>query len=580
MDELRMQELEQKIRHASPLDFFSVLQEIEQYEKDETKAVVDDLCKEFETENDLIEKVVVPVFTSVIDGFLEATSTTRKLRKKGLTSSRIVAECQGFSYGQNEAINIYPDGYVEWKNINDFKNSRKQPTQTYDRSKYEDKVKLQNYKANKFSNNDGRINAVDEYTGERNIYQYKANPDRRRNIEKYKHDHQAEVDHIVPLTKIHERLKKIYVLNDDDIKKIANDDTNYALTSARINRGAGAPEKGGKFGLTNQELVKDQERRKKEGRPNLGLSSETKINMIEKETKASKFIYYTAAKQTSKVLSEQAANQSKDYMIGNIILFIIKPLYYEITDVFYNGLQGGVHAETASQAFCIRFGRVKQYVLDNTLSFLGNSMLDFVKGFISSLIEGLISLFVGVFKQTLKLIKEGIKIFTQAGKVLFGEQSKQMSAAQKGDAIIKILGGSVIAICGIGIESLINKLGIGEPWSIIFSTMLSGIASTLFMYSLDKLDLFNAKAETRQKRMNDIFDEKIRDIKEIATQLNEQVMQKITQQKVEFNKLMLKFNDAALHKDYKQLNQIVIKQAVLMGINLPIADITNKKWEM
>ena len=97
--------------------------------------------------------------------------------------------------------------------------------------------------------------------------------------------------------------------------------------------------------------------------------------------------------------------------------------------------------------------------------------------------------FVGVFKQILKLIKEGIKVFVQAGKILFGEQSKQMTTAQKGDAIIKILGGSVITICGIGIEALINKLGIGEPWSVVLATMMSGIASVLFMFSLDRMDL-------------------------------------------------------------------------------------------
>lgn len=42
-----------------------------------------------------------------------------------------------------------------------------------------------------------------------------------------------------------------------------------------------------------------------------------------------------------------------------------------------------------------------------------------------------------------------------------------MTTAQKGDAIVKLLGGSVIAICGIGIEALLNKIGVTEPWSVI-----------------------------------------------------------------------------------------------------------------
>lgn len=98
-----------------------------------------------------------------------------------------------------------------------------------------------------------------------------------------------------------------------------------------------------------------------------------------------------------------------------------------------------------------------------------------------------------------------MNILMQSGKVLFGKDSEQMSLAEKGDAIIKIVGGGVIAICGIGLESLMNKLSILEPWSIVLSTMLSGIASVIFMTMLDKMDLFNAKAEKRQKRIDDIL---------------------------------------------------------------------------
>lgn len=246
-------------------------------------------------------------------------------------------------------------------------------------------------------------------------------------------------------------------------------------------------------------------------------------------------------------------------------------------------MKDGVHAETVSQAFSTRFGRIKHYVLENvlSLSFWGNNAWDFVKGFISSLIEGLISLFVSVFKQIFKLIKEGIKVFVQAGKILFGEQSKQMTPAQKGDAIIKILGGSVIAICGIGIEALINKLGIGEPWSVVLATMMSGIASVLFMFSLDKMDLFNAKAETRQARINDIFNERIKDIKNATTEMTKKTMDKLKQQRLEFNKSMVEFDKAVSCSNYALLNEIIIKQAKLLGINLlQTTNNNNTNWSL
>ena len=556
MDQAKLQELEDSIRNASPLNLASTLQEAELYDKKETRTVVDEVYEEFNKQGRLVDEVVVPVFTAVVDGLLESTSATRKLRRKGLTATRVISQCRSFSYDQMETDHIIPDGYTEWKNIGDqtkedFKSYGETVRKKYtgNRTDYEDPDRMEAYKQNKFDNNGGTINATDEYTGVKNVYQYQKNPDARRNIEKHKHDHQAEVDHIVPLARIHEQFKGNYALSDEDIKTIANKDTNYALTSAMINRGVGATGKGGKFESTNSEFIADQRNREQEGRPNLGLTEEAKENMLQMERNAQKAINHDANKaifnnltgkgtgNTGEILGKSTGNaaaQSKDYVVGNVILYIIKPLYYEISDIFSNGLKEGVNAETTIEAFKIRFGRVKNYVLDNALAFLGDNVWEFVKGFVSSLIEGIISLFIGIFKQVLKVVKEGIKIFIQSGKILWGSQGKEMTAAQKGDAIIKLIGGSVISICGIGIEALLNKIGIMEPWSVVLSTMLSGIASALFMLLLDKVDLFSVNAEKRRMRIEDIFDERIKDIDEAMKSLNIASLETMRSQKLQF----------------------------------------------
>lgn len=588
MDKSKLQILEDSIRNASPLELASKLQEAELYDKKETRAVVDEVYEEFKSSGSLVDEVVVPVFMSIADGLLESTSATRKLRKKGLTASRIISQCQSFSYDQVETDVIIPDGYTEWKNVgdqtrSDFEDFGKNTRKGYDRGTYEDKDRLNSYKQDKFDNNGGRINATDEYTGEKNVYQFKSNPDARRNIEKYKHDHQAEVDHIVPLKQIHEQLKGNYALTDEDIKNIANIDKNYALTSARINRGSGAPGAGGKFDMTNTEFVEDQRNREKEGRANLGLSKEAKENMLKMEKEAQREINKDANKAILDNISRQgtgnaskiwgksvgnAASQSKDYVVGNVILYLIKPLYYEISDMFKNGIKEGVDAESTMQAFKIRFGRVKRYVLDNALAFLGDNIWEFVKGFLSSLVEGIISLFVGVFKQILKVVKEGIMVLMKSGKILFGKESKLMSAAEKGDAIIKILGGSVIAICGIGIEALLNKIGIMEPWSIILSTILSGIVSSLFMLLLDKIDLFSVKAEKRRKRIEEIFDERIKDIKDAEQTFNNAAIETMRSQKLQFIEIEKNINEGIQSNDINSINSALFSLASFMNVDL------------
>lgn len=592
MENHELQALEDCIRNASPLELASVLQEAELYDQKETRAVVDEIYEQFSNHGNLVEEVVEPVFLSVADGFLEATSATRKLKKKGLTASKIITECKNFTYDQDESDVIMTDPLDDRKSLqkhidDNLKEYGEDERQGFNRKAYEDKERLNQYKREAFENNSGRKNAKDEYTGKKNVYQSKENPDARHNIEKRKHDHQAEVDHIVPLKKIHEQLKGNYALTDEDIKRIANQDTNLALTSARINRGVGASGQGGKFDKTNAEFVEDQRKRAREGKPNFGLSEDELNNMLKKGEDAKHSLEHDANKavisnltgkgtgNTKEIYEKSAMNaadnavsQSKDYLVGNIILYVIKPLYYEISDIFRNGLKEGVDAESTMQALKIRFGRVKKYVIDNALSFLGDNVWEFVKGFISSLIEGIISLFLGIFKQILKVIKEGIKVFVQAGKVLFGKNSSQMSAAQKGDAIIKILGGSVIAICGIGIEALLNKIGVTEPWSIILSTMLTGIASTMFMLLLDKIDLFSVKAEKRRQRIEEIFNERIKDIQEAQQTFNTSAIETMRSQKIEFLKIKDKVWSGIDNNSIDSINNGLFELAQFMHVDL------------
>ena len=586
MDKNRLHEIEESIRNASPLDLAKALQEAELYDKKETRAVIDEIYEEFQNKDSLVSEMIEPIFMSLADAFLESSLMTRKLRKKGLTASRIVNECKSFSYDNVENISTNIDGYSGWKNIGektreDFQKFGKD--KVYDRKALEDKQRLEEYKQDKFDNNGGRINAVDEYTGQKNVYQKKAHPDARRNIQKYKESHLAEVDHIIPLKRIHEQFKGNYALTETDIKNIANNDTNYALTSARINRGEGASGKGSKGAKTVSEFIDDQNQREKEGRENLGLSDETKANMLRMEKEAKKALTKDANKaifknvigkgtaNTSEIwekTSLNAANQSKDYIIGNVILYIIKPLYYEIADTCKNGLKEGVGVETTSEAFTIRFGRVKDYVLENAENFLGDNIKEFVKGFISSLIEGIISLFIGVFKQIFKVVKEGVRLFVEAGKVLWGKNSKNMTSAQKGDAIIKIIGGSVISICGIGIEALLNKIAIPEPWSIIISTMLSGIVSSLFLIVLERIDLFSVNAEKRRMRIEEIFDERIKDIKEAEQALDTITMERMRSDKLQFTVIKNSIYEGIERDNIDEINAGLFKLATFMNVDL------------
>ena len=168
----------------------------------------------------------------------------------------------------------------------------------------------------------------------------------------------------------------------------------------------------------------------------------------------------------------------------------------------------------------------------------------------------------------LKILKEGIKIFAQSAKILFGKESEQMTPAQKGDAIIKLIGGSVVAIAGIGIEALLAKIGIGEPWSVVLSTMFSGIASAMFMYLLDKVDLFSTKAEKRRDRIIEIFDERIHEIEEAANTCNVVAIEALKNQREEFEIINNEINNGLDSDNIGLINKGLYKMAEFMNVDL------------
>ena len=626
MDEERKKAIEE-LEYASPLEISRLLQEMELYDEKTSQEVLDEVHEKFDSAEHLEDEVLKPVFMSVIDGLLEATSGGRAARKKGLTASRVVEECTSFSYDDLEDNHTNVNGYTEYKNINhdeieyqvqlekwkkDGKNGDRpqyngsvnsNSTQEYVRSNLEDSSAMNDYKEKQ---RHGEKKIKYEYTGKDNLYVSQNNMPVNYNDET--HRKQAQPDHIVPLKQLHEQYKHNYALDDSDLKRIANSESNLAITSAEINQV--------KRDMTNKQYIEWMD---EHGKP---LDENTKKIMLQKQKEATKSIESDVNKTVAKNLvgkgqvdekamknavnefkenngqaptEEQrnqieqnlikkktneirgtavknAAGQAKDYAVGNLILFIVKPIYYEISDIFKNGLKEGVGADSGTQALGIRFTRVKKYVMTHAKAFFGDSILDFVKGFVSSLIEGIISLFVGMLKQVLKILKEGVKIIVGSVQILFGKNAKAMSPAQKGDAIIKLIGGSVIAISGVALESLLNKIGIGEPWSVVLSTMLSGIASALFMYILNKADLFSTKAEKRYERVKEIFDERIKDVQE-ATELFDRVaLETMKEQRLQFESIQEEINTGLESNDIDSINTGLYKLADFMKVDLPYSN--------
>lgn len=610
MDKKVLTEKIKKLENVSPLDLPQALIEIELYEQQTAQELMDEIHNEFQKE-DIIDNVVTPVFTMIIDGLLAHPKFKGVASKSGLSANRVMRECKDFNY-DGKIVKLMPDAFVEYKNEKDFQTLwGKENRSEYIRSVYENTSAMNRYKKSKVEEAGGKKNITDEYRMTQDTTPEKNNPDGRRNDPLNLHN--SETDHIEPLHTIFTQLQNNSGLSDGDIKRIANQEYNFAVTARLVNNP--------KRDMSNSEFIAKQDELKSQGKPYVELSPEVRANMIQMERDAQKAINKSvnntviknligkgqADRKERKAAMEkkeaelgrkltceeraavdkslaqkkakeihlgnvkQAGKQSLMYAMGTAVLFVFKPLYYEIKDGIINGFKDGVCAETYKEAFSIRFTRIKEYVwgqLKNLKSMFGSAM-DMLKNFLSALIEGLIRMFVGIFKKIFKVLKEGAKIFIQAWPVLFGEQSKRMSASEKGDAILKLVAGSLMGLCGIGIDMLLEKVpAIPEDFRSILSVILSGLTSILLFYALDKADIFNIKEERRNARIKELFDERIKDIREATGSMSNAMLETIKKQKIEFMDIMNQLSNAITINDSNATNDMLLRLTSFLNISL------------
>lgn len=586
----------EKIKSASPLELPYVIMGTELHDKKTSYEIYEEVSKTFEGEG-IIDNVVTPVLSTVVDSVLAMKCFKGVSRKMGLSAQRVIQECQSFNY-DGQVTFLMPDSFVESKNNAEIQQQWGEENRSqYDRSLYENTNAMNKYKKGKIKENGGRVNMEDEYRLTKDITGSKATADKRRNDPK--NEHNAETDHIIPLNTVFSELQNNSALSDGDIKQLVNQDYNFAVTGRMVNNP--------KRDMSNTEFIKEQDRRKKEGLPYVELDETQRANMIRMEKEAQQAINNAVnetvlenlrgvgkadrAERKAAMEAEQnklgrkltkeerdavdkqlamqkakdihlgnaknAGKQSLMYFAGNVVLLVMKPLYYEIKDIVMNGFQNGVHAKGVKEALSVRFGRVKEYVwnyISSQKAMLG-SLYDMLKDFISAFIEGIIGMFVGVFKKILRVLKEGVKIGMQAYSTLFGEESKNKTAAEKGDAIVKLLGGSVVALCGIGINALLEKLPmLNEEGREVISTLLSGLASILLFYTLDKADLFNVKKDKREQRLNEVFEMRIAEIKENTSSFENAACEAIKNSYLKSREILTQIRLAAEQDDYVSLN--------------------------
>ncbi|WP_321284462.1 hypothetical protein [uncultured Vibrio sp.] len=492
---------------------------IRKFDTSVSKEEVNVLLQTLDDQIDPMDNILEPVFLSLFDGTMRAFKIGTK---QGITASRLYNECKSFSYENSKNSGLMLDSYTE--HLNDREYITEYDSQSsYNRGEIirdastlnmRDGKKMSAAKEHQFG---GNSIASDGYGGEEPIY---TNKTHAKGVNK--HQQRTEIDHAVPCAEICNNLKKNKALTDSDIRDIVNVDENLVATSFKNNRGVNI----GKFDKSQVQLQKEVDQGyiddAKGNRHSLS-DDELKVrrNMVgkmehaqeamDKKTNQKVLDNLKGNKEVQKRMASDATDAAANQSLGDVIIFMIKPLYYELKDCFINGIEEGVNASSFKAALLIRMNRIKNFVLDQAGNVLKDGVFSFFKNFLSMVLEGIVNCFVGIFKSIFRMVKEGFKVLMQIVPIL---RDEKRTMSEKGDAILKLAASSLTIFASIGIESWLNSVGIGEPWSIIVSSVLTAVLTALTMYLIDKMDLFGLKEEARLNRIDEILSLRVEETKE------------------------------------------------------------------
>lgn len=127
--------------------------------------------------------------------------------------------------------------------------------------------------------------------------------------------------------------------------------------------------------------------------------------------------------------------------------------------------------------------------------------------------------------------------------------------------IVKAVGTSLIAIVGFQLDDILEKASIPEPWSDIIAAIVTGAGVSIFMYMMNKIDLFSVKAEKRHARIKEIFDERINDINEAVELFNVEVISRLKRQHQQFGELNEIINEGLDSDDINLVNENLYRLA-------------------
>lgn len=542
------------LNNTSPLQMSKKLIEYELYDQQDSIEVLNMVYEEFERKDNIIDNLVNPILLSLADGLVKHPKLNGTFRKTNVTPSRLVNEVNAFTYEQHSEKDIDNDVFLTQAEKSHYgKFQRGNFYDTKKRSVTEKEKGIIRDETIIYENKNGKIKSkttatiIDEITGEE--------LDLTRAGAKQKGIRSADMDHVNPINSIRKKYKNNPYLYRDDLEKIVGLSENETYINTDLNGGTHY----GKGDKTWSEYINNSSK-DSEGNiiedGKIMLTPEQQQKALELEEKATKAQNLEASKAMAKNIGLKG--------LGDIIILVLKPIWFEIKDMFKNGVLHGFQTDDKIEAFLLRLKRVGKFIKNNVLNTLGDALKDVIGNFIPMIISSIANIFIGIFKKIIQIISDGFMAIKEAFKIIM-KPSNEISPAQKADAITKIIVSAIVPILTFSFEETLSKIPlIGDVATII----LSGLATTLVVWILDQIDIFSVKDEKRMMRIKEIFELRIEAIKNNTDIFEKTSLETLAKQKLQFKKITNTMNRAI--EDNLPVNNSIYEIANFMHIDLKV----------
>ena len=534
--ELSFDEMLNDLSNTSPLMMSKKLIEYELYDQQDSLDILNSIFQEYESRDNIIDNLVNPMLLSLADGLVKHPKLNGTFRKTDITPSKLVKEVNTFTYEQHSTKDIDNNVFLTQAEKTYYNNEKLGVDK--DGKKYN-----KNYHRNEIYDIKSRNKTREEKGLEKDEVIGK------------------DMDHVNPINHLRQKYQNNPYLYRDDIAELVGMSENEEYINSSLNRSKGDK--------TWSEYIASRPKNENgdilDNKGNILLTKneqEQKIKLQEETTRAQNI-------ESAKMMTKNIGLKG----LGDIIILLLKPIWFEIKDMFKNGIHYGFDTNDKIEAFLLRLKRVTKFINDNILNTLGDTLKDVLGNFIPMLISSLAKIVPEMFNKITQVISDGFMAIKEAFKIMMKPDS-EVSQAQKADAITKIIASAVVPILIFSFEeTVLTSLKFLDKTPLEFlkdvaMIILSGLATTLVVWLLDQIDLFSVKGEKRLARVKEIFELRIETIKKNTDIFEKTSIEILAKQKLQFKNIIANMNVAI--DNNQNINQSVYELANFMQIDLKV----------